>query len=99
MRAVTERRIFRRLALAETKGRFFGNFKLTGLQSGALVGAVAKRAVAGAAAGTPPISAWFKFNLERSFLGWNGFFRHGNINNRLSQHQQCARRQEPRERR
>jgi hypothetical protein len=64
------------LALAPPDGFFLRDLELHWLQSGSLVGAVAKRLMGRATAGTPPVDARFDFESEGFVIANNRFFCH-----------------------
>lgn len=77
VRTIAERRIGGVLALAPPDGGFFGDFEFHGLETGAFVGAVAKRLMGRPAAGTPPVGSGFDFESEGFGIADFGFLCHG----------------------
>lgn len=77
MAAVTEWRVFRRLAEAEIERFFLWNLELEGLQARSFVGAIAKRLIRAAPARTPPMGSGFDFKRHGFETAGNWFFCHG----------------------
>ena len=63
----------RTFAAAQPDGAFFLEFQFYRREAGALVGAVAERLIAGAAAGAPPINAGVQLPLVGGLLRTLGF--------------------------
>ncbi len=76
MGPVTIRRILAGLALAEADRGLFGDFQLLRLESGAFVGAIAKRTMTCPPAGAPPVSPGFKLEADRALVSGDRFVRH-----------------------
>lgn len=80
MGPVAQRGIGGLFAQAPPYGLFFGHFEFHGLQSSALVGAVAKRLLGGPPARTPPMRSRFNFKRQRLPITNQWFFSHRDDN-------------------